>query len=352
LDSIEISSFEVADDPLAPITLSAGQELPIRLCLADATGRLITANVMSGATTLTNPNLTYNVSFSAGVIPNREDRSVLLSTASGAAFDSNSFGPGTKPLAFVNGCKNLWLKAFASGTVSGSRLLIVSTSDPLRPAVPINATSGISVSTVNPGALNAFVTSPLFTSNTPTLDSVPAWVNVETDAGYASASGNRFDLKIEARDAFGNNLNATTTVNLTRVRDDGVTAVSRPLICQNQTTTAVSSCLTVNFANASEVIVNVKKKLDELKEKTFLKGMEYEVSYDISRFLDASVHEVFKTLIEAFLLVALVVFIFLGDWRSTLIPVLAVPVSLVGTFLFMQFLGFSLNLITDRKSVV
>lgn len=63
-------------------------------------------------------------------------------------------------------------------------------------------------------------------------------------------------------------------------------------------------------------------------------------------FLDASVHKVLKTLIEAFLLVSLVVFIFLQDWRSTLIPALAVPVSLIGTLFFMQLLGFSLNLIT------
>ena len=99
-------------------------------------------------------------------------------------------------------------------------------------------------------------------------------------------------------------------------------------------------------SNASEVIAAVKKRLTELKVSTFQKGMDYEVSYDVSRFLDASVHEVIKTLIEAFLLVSLVVFIFLQDWRSTLIPLLAVPVSLVGTFFFMQFLGFSLNLIT------
>ncbi|TWI79001.1 HAE1 family hydrophobic/amphiphilic exporter-1 [Lacibacter cauensis] len=99
-------------------------------------------------------------------------------------------------------------------------------------------------------------------------------------------------------------------------------------------------------SNASEVIANVKKRMEELKAGSFLKGMDYEISYDVSRFLDASVHEVFKTLIEAFLLVSLVVFIFLQDWRSTLIPLLAVPVSLVGTFFFMQFLGFSLNLIT------
>lgn len=99
-------------------------------------------------------------------------------------------------------------------------------------------------------------------------------------------------------------------------------------------------------SNASEVINNVKARLKEIKQGLFIKGMDYEISYDISRFLDASVHEVFKTLIEAFLLVSLVVFIFLQDWRSTLIPAIAVPVSLIGTFFFMQLVGFSLNLIT------
>ncbi len=99
-------------------------------------------------------------------------------------------------------------------------------------------------------------------------------------------------------------------------------------------------------SNASEVIANVKARLAEIKETTFLKGMDYEVSYDVSRFLDASVHEVVRTLIEAFILVSLVVFLFLQDWRSTVIPAIAVPVSLIGTFFFMQLLGFSLNLVT------
>lgn len=99
-------------------------------------------------------------------------------------------------------------------------------------------------------------------------------------------------------------------------------------------------------SNASEVIDNVKEKMEILKSKTFLKGMDYSVSYDVSRFLDASIHEVIKTLIEAFILVSLVVFLFLQDFRSTLIPAIAVPVSLVGTFFFIQFLGFSLNLVT------
>jgi HAE1 family hydrophobic/amphiphilic exporter-1 len=99
-------------------------------------------------------------------------------------------------------------------------------------------------------------------------------------------------------------------------------------------------------SNASEVIENVKIRLQELKSKTFPPGMDYTISYDVSRFLDASIHEVIKTLIEAFILVALVVFIFLQDFRSTLIPILAVPVALVGTFAFMQLFGFSLNLLT------
>jgi len=99
-------------------------------------------------------------------------------------------------------------------------------------------------------------------------------------------------------------------------------------------------------SNASEVISAVKERLAELKEETFQPGMDYRFSFDVSRFLDAAVREVVRTLIEAFALVGLVVFLFLQSWRSTLIPALAVPVSLIGAFFFIQFLGFSLNLIT------
>jgi HAE1 family hydrophobic/amphiphilic exporter-1 len=98
-------------------------------------------------------------------------------------------------------------------------------------------------------------------------------------------------------------------------------------------------------SNASEVIKQVKDKLEELK-KTFPPGMEYEISYDVSNFLDASTENVIHTLRDAFILVALVVFLFLGDWRSTLIPTLAVPVSLIGAFMFMQIFGLTINMIT------
>lgn len=99
-------------------------------------------------------------------------------------------------------------------------------------------------------------------------------------------------------------------------------------------------------SNASQVIEAVKRKMKEIKASSFPKGMDYEISYDVSKFLDASIEKVIHTLVEAFILVGIVVFLFLGDWRSTLIPAMAVPVSLVGTFAFMQFFGITLNLIT------
>jgi len=98
-------------------------------------------------------------------------------------------------------------------------------------------------------------------------------------------------------------------------------------------------------SNASDVIEEVKAKLDEMKA-TFPPGMDYKISYDVSQFLDASIEQVIHTLRDAFILVAIVVFIFLGDWRSTLIPILAVPVSLVGAFFVIQFFGLSINLVT------
>lgn len=99
-------------------------------------------------------------------------------------------------------------------------------------------------------------------------------------------------------------------------------------------------------SNASDVIKAIKEKLEEIKKSSFPPGMDYEISYDVSSFLNASIEKVIHTLAEAFVLVAIVVFLFLGDWRSTLIPTLAVPVSLVGAFFFMQLFGLTINLIT------
>lgn len=99
-------------------------------------------------------------------------------------------------------------------------------------------------------------------------------------------------------------------------------------------------------SNAADVIEKVKEKIEEVKKESFPPGMDYAVTYDVSHFLDASIEKVLHTLFEAFILVSLVVFLFLGDFRSTLIPTLAVPVSLIGTFFFMLMFGMSINLIT------
>lgn len=98
-------------------------------------------------------------------------------------------------------------------------------------------------------------------------------------------------------------------------------------------------------SNANAVIEDVKAKLVELK-KNFPPGIDYEINYDVSKFVDASIEKVLHTLLEAFILVAIVVFLFLGDLRSTIIPILAVPVSLIGAFVIMSAFGVSINLIT------
>ena len=97
--------------------------------------------------------------------------------------------------------------------------------------------------------------------------------------------------------------------------------------------------------NATDVINEVKAKLKEM-EADFPEGIDYKISYDVSKFLDASTEQVMHTLRDAFILVAIVVFLFLGDWRSTLIPIIAVPVSLIGAFFSILMFGLSINLVT------
>lgn len=109
---------------------------------------------------------------------------------------------------------------------------------------------------------------------------------------------------------------------------------------------AASIMLKQNYgSNANEVIEQVKLKLEEMKQN-FPPGVDYKISYDVSQFLDASIEQVIHTLRDAFILVAVVVFLFLGDWRSTLIPIIAVPVSLIGAFFVIQLFGMSINLVT------
>ncbi|MBW7868982.1 MAG: efflux RND transporter permease subunit [Brumimicrobium sp.] len=98
-------------------------------------------------------------------------------------------------------------------------------------------------------------------------------------------------------------------------------------------------------SNAREIIQQVHKHFAEFEE-TMPRGMKINIDFDTNEFLDASISKVVHTLIEAFLLVFLVVFIFLQDFRSTLIPAISVPVSIIGTFFFLNLFGYSVNLLT------
>ncbi len=99
-------------------------------------------------------------------------------------------------------------------------------------------------------------------------------------------------------------------------------------------------------ANALDVANAVKAKMVELKRDRFPQDLDYLIPYDTTRFVSASISEVIKTIVEAAIIVLLVVFVFLQSWRATLIPMLAVPVSLIGTFAGLWLFGFSINTLT------
>lgn len=107
------------------------------------------------------------------------------------------------------------------------------------------------------------------------------------------------------------------------------------------------TCMAFQVAgsNATTVVNDITKVLENSK-KNFPPGLEINIAQSVNDFLFASIHEVLKTLLEAFILVFIVVYIFLQDLRSTLIPTIAIPVALIGTFFFLYVLGFSINLLT------
>lgn len=98
-------------------------------------------------------------------------------------------------------------------------------------------------------------------------------------------------------------------------------------------------------SNATKVVKDIEKAVSKF-QKDAPKGLEFGIAMNVNDFLFASIHEVIKTLIEAFILVFLVVFLFLQDFRSTLIPIIAIPVALIGTFFLLYVFGFSINLLT------
>lgn len=103
--------------------------------------------------------------------------------------------------------------------------------------------------------------------------------------------------------------------------------------------------LQTSGSNARDIDIQIRKVLERLSEN-FPEGIRYEISYSVRDQIDESIQQVQHTIFEAFLLVFIIVFIFLQDFRSTLIPAIAIPVSLVGTFFFLQLFGFSINVLT------
>ena len=108
---------------------------------------------------------------------------------------------------------------------------------------------------------------------------------------------------------------------------------------------AVMNVFMLPGANAMEVADNVKETMAELS-KAFPEGMTYNIPFDMTSYISQSIHEVYKTLFEALILVMIVVFLSLQSWRATMVPMIAVPISLIGTFGVMLAFGFSLNMMT------
>ena len=113
----------------------------------------------------------------------------------------------------------------------------------------------------------------------------------------------------------------------------------------NKENAAVLAIYMLPGTNAMEVAKSVKEAMEEIS-KNFPEGMSYEIPFDMTTYISESIHEVYKTLFEALILVIIVVYLSLQSWRATVIPLVAVPISLIGTFGFMLIFGFSLNILT------
>ncbi len=151
--------------------------------------------------------------------------------------------------------------------------------------------------------------------------------NIILRSGAAGGSGGVLRLKDVARIELGaQSYDASNAVN-------GQPAIALAVFLQSG-------------ANALDVGAAVKKRIAELKRDRFPEDVDYLLPYDTTRFVSASIKEVIKTIIEAAIIVVLVVFVFLQSWRATLIPMLAVPVSLIGTFAGLWLMGFSINTLT------
>ena len=180
------------------------------------------------------------------------------------------------------------------------------------------------------------------------IEAAPGTFGEQSDVAFEYAM--RYTGRLKSAEEFGNiiiqsNADGTTLKlkDVARIELGGQTySVSMK---NNNIPSVMGMVQQIAGSNANEIAKQVKAELEE-QAKLFPPGMMYKINYDVTEFLYASIEEVVFTLLFTLILVFLVIYIFLQDWRSTLIPLIAVPVSLVGTFFFLSVFGFSINLLT------
>ena len=160
----------------------------------------------------------------------------------------------------------------------------------------------------------------------------------------------RYKGRLKTAEEFGNIiLNSTVGAQTLRLKDVAKIELGglqySVSMRNNNKPSVIAMVQQVAGSNANEIAKECKKVIKE-EAKSFPPGLEYKINYDVTEFLYASIEEVVKTLLITLILVFFVVYVFLQDMRSTMIPLIAVPVSLIGTFFFLKVLGFSINLLT------
>ncbi len=179
------------------------------------------------------------------------------------------------------------------------------------------------------------------------IEAAPGSFGEQSNVAYEYAM--RYTGRLKTPEEFGNIIIKTTddgqTLKLKDVAKIELGGLQYSVSMKNNNRPSVMGMVQqIAGSNANEIAKNVKTELEE-QAKSFPPGLEYKINYDVTEFLYASIEEVVFTLILTLVLVFLVVYVFLQDFRSTLIPLIAVPVSLIGTFFFLKMVGFSINLL-------
>lgn len=180
--------------------------------------------------------------------------------------------------------------------------------------------------------------------------------NIESAPGEIGGQGNqtfqyslRYSGRLKTADEFGNIVIRSKDSQMLRLKDVAKVEMGSELYSfATLNNNKPSVLIAINQAagsNAKDIIEQAKQEIEKASPN-FPSGVSYEYQSDASKFLDASIHKVIRTLFEAFLLVFIVIFVFLQNFRATLIPAFAVPVAIVGTFFFLLLFGFSINLLT------